>query len=342
MSQGNLCFWDFAISLQLKNALLTGIMLHLPKDKLHHQLEVNIEKHLAARCHHKKSNQIIDFQKWLLEVQCIDNLLIGDHKEVKAMKANRESTCHVATLSEPSHHANAANQNTSSSTSAPHHYVPKLTNLEKKLLTKNEGCFKCCHFFIKHQSKECLDEFPNPTTYKTLTTHDVEIAKCNHKLVLLAKCTSCTKKFCQTGNCQHNSRGSLAKPGKTILGGANFAVKGAVSRSQIIISEFSLTTKYNPQLFLDKSGGVGCLFPFEVLNHIIFSLWLLTGDMCNLFRLVGDNNNEPPQFVFLYASTFLFSLQYDIGRQKPSHSFAKFCQTGICWFCLAIGKTHPK
>ena len=53
LTQGNQTFWDFTISLQSKNTLLHRyyVFSTLPKDKLHHQMEANMEKAVSAlRC----------------------------------------------------------------------------------------------------------------------------------------------------------------------------------------------------------------------------------------------------------------------------------------------------
>jgi hypothetical protein len=178
LSQGTQTFWDFAITLQSKNALLSNTTSHLSKDKLRHQLEANMERRLAARCRHDKVDEIADFDKWLKHVKHVDDLLIAERKEVEAiMKAGRKSTRCSATLTEPSHHANAPSQNASASSSTTvRRFVRKLTEGEKKLLAEHEGCFKCRSFFITHRSNECPSGFPNATTYKTLTSKDVDAA----------------------------------------------------------------------------------------------------------------------------------------------------------------------
>jgi hypothetical protein len=44
MMQGSASFWEFAVSVQAKNSLLTGTSSHLEEDKLHHQLEATMEE----------------------------------------------------------------------------------------------------------------------------------------------------------------------------------------------------------------------------------------------------------------------------------------------------------
>ena len=86
-----------------------------------------------------------------------------------------------ATLAKPSRHVNTTQSASVSSSNTPRRFVPKLTDNEKKLLSENNGCFKCCIPFTNHCSANCPNDFPDPATYKTLTFHDVEAAKCNRK-----------------------------------------------------------------------------------------------------------------------------------------------------------------
>jgi hypothetical protein len=49
MSQGGSTFWDYAVAVQSKNSLLCGTPLHLPDDKLHHQLGAGMEVRLSKK-----------------------------------------------------------------------------------------------------------------------------------------------------------------------------------------------------------------------------------------------------------------------------------------------------
>lgn len=52
-----------------------------------------------------------------------------------------------------------------------------------KLLRKNNSCSKCHHLLVYYQSKHCPNNFPDATMYKTLTSHNLEIAQCNDKRI---------------------------------------------------------------------------------------------------------------------------------------------------------------
>ncbi|KIM83685.1 hypothetical protein PILCRDRAFT_7092 [Piloderma croceum F 1598] len=55
--------------------------------------------------------------------------------------------------------------------------VPALTIKERALLVEHEGCFKCRHFYTSHRLSDCPDDFPDKTSYVTLTDADALTAK---------------------------------------------------------------------------------------------------------------------------------------------------------------------
>ncbi|KAJ3858241.1 hypothetical protein EV359DRAFT_11481, partial [Lentinula novae-zelandiae] len=57
--------------------------------------------------------------------------------------------------------------------------LPPLTTNERRLLSENEGCFKCRSFFVKCRTSSNDHEFPLPVGngYKELTASDVESAR---------------------------------------------------------------------------------------------------------------------------------------------------------------------
>ncbi|KAJ3883975.1 hypothetical protein GG344DRAFT_23836, partial [Lentinula edodes] len=57
--------------------------------------------------------------------------------------------------------------------------LPPLTTNERRLLSNNEGCFKCRSFFVKCRTSSNEHEFPLPVgnNYKELTSADVDTAR---------------------------------------------------------------------------------------------------------------------------------------------------------------------
>ena len=65
-------------------------------------------------------------------------------------------------------HKNPSNNTTS--TAAPFSHLPQLTDNEHTLLMDNHRCLKCRCLFEYHVSKDCTNDWPNTSTYCTITT----------------------------------------------------------------------------------------------------------------------------------------------------------------------------
>ncbi|THH08961.1 hypothetical protein EW146_g8826 [Bondarzewia mesenterica] len=55
----------------------------------------------------------------------------------------------------------------------------KLTEDERSLLLKHNGCLKCRQFYMDHTSKTCPNNFPIASTYQTLTLANAKNAQCS-------------------------------------------------------------------------------------------------------------------------------------------------------------------
>lgn len=50
--------------------------------------------------------------------------------------------------------------------------LPKLTDAEKTILGKHDGCFKCRRFYANHKATDCTNPWPDAKTYMTITEAD--------------------------------------------------------------------------------------------------------------------------------------------------------------------------
>jgi hypothetical protein len=174
MTQNDMSFWDFAIQVQSKNSLLRNTPSHLDKDSLRHRIESGMAQKLALRCRLEKSSKTEVFKDWLTEVKRVDDLIRAERADFEALaKATRDAGRRNSTLTEPSRRANTSN-NTPSSSASARVSLPKLSDVERKLLFDNEGCLKCRRVFVSHRSSNCPNDFPNATTYKPLTQSTVD------------------------------------------------------------------------------------------------------------------------------------------------------------------------
>jgi hypothetical protein len=181
MTQTGLSFWEFAIAVQAKNSLLHGTTSYLDQKPLCHPIESGMSQKLALRCRLSKSNEKEDFKEWLTEVKHVDDLVHAECAYFESLaKATRDSSCRNNALAEPSRRANMSFAISSTRIS-----LPKLTEIERKLLYDNDGCLKCHHVFVNHRSPACPNDFPDPTTYKPITQASIDaITKCSkHNIV---------------------------------------------------------------------------------------------------------------------------------------------------------------
>src|ERR1700691_3477598 len=126
-----------------------------------------------------------------MDIKCLDEWFHSEHLEFELMvKVVRDTSCKTTALFEPSCCANNMSHNTSNSKNSSKstattttntitdQYAPKLMDGECQLLYDNKECLCCCHFFISHCSKDCMNSFPNGAMYCTLTQADIDHTKC--------------------------------------------------------------------------------------------------------------------------------------------------------------------
>ena len=178
MIQEDQSFRDFAVKVQAKNSLLRHTTSYLDQEKLRHRIKSGMNQKLVLRCHLEKSSKVVEFEKWLAEVRRIDDLVKAEKAEFESFaRATHDTTRHNNALAEPSRHGNAPTVPAASATSDPRLVLPKLLDAERHLLYDNEGCLKCRRIFVDHHSTNCPNNFPNPSTYKTLTQNFVDPIK---------------------------------------------------------------------------------------------------------------------------------------------------------------------
>jgi hypothetical protein len=87
-------------------------------------------------------------------------------------------------LSQPSHFSNASSSNSQANNRTR---PPKLTENERVLLDKHQGCTKCRHGYQNHHATNCLNGFPEPSSYKELTEDILLTHKCTKSVHPLPK-----------------------------------------------------------------------------------------------------------------------------------------------------------
>ena len=175
-------FKEFSNRFEKANAILRNTNSHLTDEKMIHQMEVAVCDDLQALVKDERARLsiITKYRQWRKEVCIIDDRRIAERDRMtrflthsgKNNKSSRSTTPNNATSSR-------------ASTSKP---IPKLTDAERDLLRKNEGCFKCRKFFAGHIAGQCTT-WPDPNTYRTLTATDATAARTNHPNTTVAAIT---------------------------------------------------------------------------------------------------------------------------------------------------------
>ena len=72
---------------------------------------------------------------------------------------------------------------------------PKLTDDEKDIIWKSDGCFKCRKLYVKpgHNASMCPNDFPPPDSYKLLTWDYANKVKASRALHLANSNSSSSK-----------------------------------------------------------------------------------------------------------------------------------------------------
>jgi hypothetical protein len=173
-------FFSWATDCQTRNSLLKDTASFHDDKALIRLLQANMDDDLRAK---SKSCTKISFKAWMDEVSRIDENRARERKLMREMiSAESRKRAAPNPLTGPSRKANtnssssttARPPNSSSSSTAA---LPKLTDTDRELLAKYDGCNKCRQFFAGHMSKNCPNGFPDPASYKTLTVAAAEAAK---------------------------------------------------------------------------------------------------------------------------------------------------------------------
>ncbi|KIM88342.1 hypothetical protein PILCRDRAFT_85536 [Piloderma croceum F 1598] len=174
---------DFQVVVQSMNALLNGTPHYLDKDRLQERIEARMNQVLNVQVMNTKLHEVKDFWKWLTGVKSLDNekcfetnqAVKAFEKSVAVSHAASHKTQNNNVLSGPSCKANAI----PAAPTANNNYPPKLTNEEKNLLLRNNGCLKCHKPFMFHKDSDKAPGCPFPvgTGYRTPTQAAVTPAR---------------------------------------------------------------------------------------------------------------------------------------------------------------------
>ncbi|KAI0047121.1 hypothetical protein FA95DRAFT_1474948, partial [Auriscalpium vulgare] len=168
--QKNRPFNEWQVKLSSKNTLLVGTPSHLDDDALRRKLQAGMNIDLGAEVVDALLPADLDLQDWLDAVEALDAKRIRHLESITSAVARYRKEQPSQSTAARSASASASTQRTGSSSSArTTGRCPALTDEERALLDKHEGCLKCRRPYAGHRSVQCTNGFPAAEGYKPLT-----------------------------------------------------------------------------------------------------------------------------------------------------------------------------
>jgi len=163
-------FWDWCQEMRAINIILRGTDSHLSDFALRNQLEANLEPSLRSYVFREKINKTTVLKDWILAVKDADEKLKDDRKRNREIFAEEAASRNAKrpALTDNSRGGNAAKP-VSGSSDPTCKKCSKLTDDERRLLERFNGCFKCRRYNQSHGAANCPHGFPDGNTYQTLT-----------------------------------------------------------------------------------------------------------------------------------------------------------------------------
>jgi hypothetical protein len=163
----------WAQGLQAMNCVLRNTRSHLSEERLCDTLEANIDGDLRLLAREADASAKEKLSEWMDLMEQLDakrKMELRRQREVAADEVQRNSSAKRQNLRN-------SGAFTVSATCSDQKCVPRLTQEERDILSKNQGCFKCRRVCQSHRAGNCPNGFPSPENYKPVTMDDVARAK---------------------------------------------------------------------------------------------------------------------------------------------------------------------
>ena len=159
----------WAQSLQATNCVLRNTRSHLSDERLRDTLEANIDADLRLLAREADASSKEKLAEWLDLMERLDarrKMELKRQREVAAEEVQRNSS---------SKRQNSQNSCafTVSAARSDQKRVPHLTQEERNILSKHQGCFKCRRVCVGHRTMDCPNGFLSAENYKPVTMEDV-------------------------------------------------------------------------------------------------------------------------------------------------------------------------
>jgi len=169
----NECFILWAQGLQATNCVLRNTRSHMTDEHLSDTLEANIDADLRLLAREAEASSKEKLTEWM---ELMERL---DAKRKMELKRQREVAAEEVMRTSGAKRQNTRNSSafTTSASRTEQKRLPRLTQEEKDILSKHQGCFKCRRPFQDHRTRDCPNGFPSAENYRPITMEDIARAK---------------------------------------------------------------------------------------------------------------------------------------------------------------------
>jgi hypothetical protein len=176
--QGDRPFEEWACELMNRNALLRGRTGHFTEEALRESIQNNMDQGLEKRIRRKIAEGLA-LHQWIEAVREEAEVVAWERELYRGEPKGRATSNRVV---------GARIENTVPTMQRPaggssfrpvpgFTALPKLTPAERSIIFDHQGCFKCRQLYVDHRGANCPNDFPQPGTYKTLTTSYAEAVR---------------------------------------------------------------------------------------------------------------------------------------------------------------------
>ncbi|EMD34478.1 hypothetical protein CERSUDRAFT_97734 [Gelatoporia subvermispora B] len=183
--QGQRPFWDWVTDIRNKAVYLTDTPQALDERRLREHVSASVHpelKRLMISQHNSPHLHGLGiFEQWLQALKHLDKERCENEALVKesikqAIAKVRASQSRTSGAAAPTTTSNAAKPNTQKhvlSTTFVGNKVPKMSDEERRLLSKHNGCYKCRQVEQNHLLPNCPNGFPDPKTFTPVTEANI-------------------------------------------------------------------------------------------------------------------------------------------------------------------------
>ncbi|KAI0085111.1 hypothetical protein BDY19DRAFT_876849, partial [Irpex rosettiformis] len=163
-------FKDWVVKIETLNAVLKDTPSHKSQINLRNHIESLVCDRLAQLAISANTSSIASYRDWRDKMTTLDNERLATAAEIAHVSAKTKQTSQKQTTSMS--HSNSTSSSFARPLNRDREHPPSLTEQERTLLFKYNGCFKCRRFFAGHRQRDCRNPMQKGAGYKELTEDD--------------------------------------------------------------------------------------------------------------------------------------------------------------------------